>query len=1006
MKNNTIFLLFIFSLGIVFCHNTYAQTDTEYRTVSGQIVDKDNEPVAKAKVITVLAKNVVETGENGEFTVEISGEEADFLRVVKKGYESQSMFVSADLEAPIVLQEAPYLYGTNDLKIPYLDLKSSKNVSAINTITGEELRTFPSIQFLEALEGRLPGLTMSQNDYTPGAEWVTGLVRGEPAIYYIDGIQRNPRDLTVYEIDKVEVIKDFSGRATLGISGASPIVWITTIKGQENKNEINITAETGYSEAANLPNYLDSYNYATLYNEALANDGLDPLYSQEALDAYQTGNNTLRYPNVDYYDRYVKDFSRFTRANVDFQGGSDKVTYFSNLNYVGSGGYEEVGQETTYDRYKIRGNVDIKLTDFMRMNINLSGTYGRAEFPNQGDGAARYNMFSILSSYPSNATPIWYEDQLIVSDNYPVNLTNELVYGGYAESTELNTQNLVSLLIDLESVAKGLEFYASAALDANNVLVNNLGGTAALYRRVTGTDNELERVVEQEVQSNMYNGDDSYDRRISAMANLSYKFVKEEHDLDLDLSYYQSMQENRVVIRNYQPDRIQDLGFRANYLYDGKYALQFDASYTGNMRLPDGERFNFYPTVGAAWNVSEESFLKNSNVVDYLKLYSSYGIMGVNNFNFGGTYNPYYLYETLWQNVGTWTSGIEGQRSGADNIYEVLQYGSTGFSLPERQYFNIGFKSEFFDRKIALEANYFDQKDVDILSPMSNFTPSIYGTGGFLPIQNFEEFRRYGVDGMVQYNDEFGDFKVSLGVNAMYLRSENLVVDEPAALAEYRQRAGNGDDVLFGYNALGLYQSQSEIDSRGVTQSWGTLAPGDIMYEDYNNDGVITEQDIHAIGHAPRIAYGINISLAYKGFDLFVSANGRANGEVMLNGTYFQNNTTNNNYSEAMLDRWPVSNNMPRLTTVSQNNYQTSSFWLEDGAYLNLRNVQLGYTFPNSISRKLNMQELKLFLRGRNLASFSKIHSEYGLNPEYLSLLGINAYPISRTLTFGLSTKF
>ncbi len=176
------------------------------------------------------------------------------------------------------------------------------------------------------------------------------------------------------------------------------------------------------------------------------------------------------------------------------------------------------------------------------------------------------------------------------------------------------------------------------------------------------------------------------------------------------------------------------------------------------------------------------------------------------------------------------------------------------------------------------------------------------------------------------------------------------------------------------------------------------------MYEDYNNDGVITEQDIHAIGHAPRIAYGINISLAYKGFDLFVLANGRANGEVMLNGNYFQNNTTNNNYSEAI--RWPVSNNMPRLTTVSQNNYQTSSFWLEDGAYLNLRNVQLGYTFPNSISRKLNMQELKLFLRGRNLASFSKIHSEYGLNPEYLSLLGINAYPMSRTLTFGLSTKF
>ncbi len=1005
MKNNTIFLLFIFSFCFGFHQKMNAQDDSEIKDISGRVVDADNNPLSNVKVIALLSKDEVLTNENGGFNIKIISGQSNFLRFKKEGYQTSSMFVENNIDEPVQLVNVPYLYGTNQLEIPYLQLKPKNNISSINTITGDELRSFPSIQFLEALQGRLPGLVMSQDDYTPGAEWVTGSIRGEAAVYYIDGIQRNPKDLTVYEIDKVEVIKDLSGRAALGISGASPVVWITTKKGKENVNEINITAETGISEAVALPNYLDAYNYTTLYNEALENDGLSAFYSQEDLEAYQSGNSTLRHPNINYYDKYVKDYSRFTRANVDFQGGNKKLTYFSNINYVGSGGYEDVGQETTYNRYKIRGNVDIKLNDFMKMNVNLSGTYGRAEYPNAEGGAGRFNMFDILSTYPSNATPVWHDDKLIISDNYPLNLTNELVYGGYAESTELNTQNLVSLLVDLDNITKGLEFYASAALDANNVLVNNKGGTAALYRRV-GDNDALERVVEQVVEPSMQNGNDYYDRRLTGMANLSYEYADDYNELNMDLSYYHALQEERITISNYQPNRIQDLAFRANYVFDKKYVVQFDGSYTGNMRLKEGERFNFYPTVGAAWNVSEESFLKNSSFINYLKLYSSYGVMGVNNFNIPGNYNSYYLYQTLWQNTGTWTTGIEGQKSGADNIYNVLQYASSSFSLPERRYFNIGLKTEILDRKIALETNYFNQNDVDILSVKSNFTPSLYGTGGFLPVQNFGETRKYGVDGMIQYNDEFGDFKVSLGLNTQYLRSKNVVVDEPVALANYRKQAGKDADAFIGYKALGLYQSQEEIDSRGVTQSWGTLAPGDIKYEDYNDDGVINEQDMHYFGgHVPRISYGINISLAYKGFDLYVLANGRANGKVMLNNSYFQNNSTTDNYSEVMLDRWPVTNTMPRLTTISQNNYQDSSFWLEDGTYLNLRNVQLGYTFPSALSRKLNMQQLRLYVRGRNIASFSKIHKKYGLNAENLSS-GISMYPISRTVTFGLSTKF
>ncbi|MCF8346694.1 MAG: hypothetical protein K9G38_05740 [Bacteroidales bacterium] len=328
------------------------------------------------------------------------------------------------------------------------------------------------------------------------------------------------------------------------------------------------------------------------------------------------------------------------------------------------------------------------------------------------------------------------------------------------------------------------------------------------------------------------------------------------------------------------------------------------------------------------------------------------------------------------------------------------------YNLPKRSYFNLGVQSQFLAKALSVEANYFYQKDYDQISLMGSYTPSLFGTGGFLPVTNFGESMNWGVDGLVQYTDNVGDFYYSIGVNMLYMRGKYLVVDEPVALDDYRKRAGKDSDLFWLYESEGLYQSEDEISSRDIAQSWGTVQPGDISYADYNEDGVIDEKDIHTTGnHSPRLFFGINLSLKYKAIGLQLTGQGRADGEMLLSGNpYFIANSAGQNYSELMLDRYPVTNNYPRMTTQSQNNAQSSTFWLANAAYFSLKNIELSYTLPGNTIKNMPMRNVKVFIRGKNLLTVSEL-SQYGIEPEN-TWAGIYTYPLYRTFTFGVSCMF
>lgn len=1007
-------LVFFVALGIFSSSALYAQ-DEELPTtqITGKVLAQDGQGISNVLISSFLSKDETMTDAGGNFTITVASLGSDQLVMQKEGFQFKVVELSeGDVDEEELVMIENDIFQNQDVSLPYQTLSANRNVSAINTLSGDDLRSYPANSFLESLIGRVPGLSVGSSSNKPGFENFYVSIRGVQAKIYIDGIEREATDISVYEVESVQVLKDFSSRAALGITGVNPVLWITTKIGKSYNKNISVSAEYGFSSPTSLPKMLPSYQYAMLYNEALANDGQDPLYSNEELEAYRTGNDPLYYPNVDYYDRYVKSSTPYRRANITFSGGDARVNYFSLLDYVGSEGLEAVGQQTNSDRFKLRGGANIKLNDFIQMNVNLSGTYGNQKYPNTGSGAGTYDMFNILSNYPSNAHAIYFQDSLLLtSDNYPINLDNDLKYSGYAAAVNLNTQNNASLIVDLNSVLEGLSFKGKAAFDIYSNMTNSKGGTAALYRLLP--DNQVERIQEEVVETGLNLGNDDFTRRTVGSMQFDYVRTFGPHALNMNAIYFQGLTESRVRVGNYQPEKKQDFSYRANYSFDNRYTVQLDLTYSGSMRMPVGEQFGLYPTIGAAWIASNESFLSSAGGLDFLKFFSSFGIMGNDDFrmNWSGdldafsTYNPYYLYRTLWQNIGGWSSGIPGNSGSDGSLYAIQQQGSSNYSLPKRSYFNLGMQTEFLDRLFSVELNYFYQKDYNQLSQNFGKTPTLFGTGGFLPVSNYGSSNVWGFDGLIQIKDNFGDFYYTLGANFSYLRSKYLDVDEPVALDDYLKRSGKEADLLWLYNSEGLYQSAEEITERNISQSWGTVQPGDIRYTDYNNDGIVDEKDRYSTDiHSPRLHYGLNLTLKYKNLGLFVSGAGVANGETVFGQSLYVN-STQRNYSEIMLDRYPISNDLPRLTTQSQNNSQGSTFWLVNGAYFSLKSVEISYSLPYTVAQKIAMRNCTLFARGKNLLSVSELKQKYDVDPESPTA-GYYGYPLYRTFSFGVSCKF
>jgi len=676
--------------------------------------------------------------------------------------------------------------------------------------------------------------------------------------------------------------------------------------------------------------------------------------------------------------------------------------------YQKEGGFEAYGNKgRQMQTFNLQGNVDTKFSDAITLHANVAGYSATKRYPGaysntpNADGShtnGTFLLYTLANRYP-NAYPIFTaKDSAGGTASYKDNPYGGEAQSGYTTEGYLRIQNDLGFDIKLDKLVKGLSFKPNYSFDIyhkqNLRKLNTVGIYSVASYDLDGnpaTYNTLQTPVKATSQSL---GDNDYGRRWAVTGALAYQKISGKHALDADLIYFISKSVNAGDLQDYKR---QNLGLRVNYNYSGKYTLEAALSYTGSQSYAPEKRFKYFPAFGAGWLISKENFLKNSSSFNFLKLNAGWGIMGdgniaVNQYRESWGNTPNYAFSTAVSGVTT----------------QLNQVASSMLDWPKEREIDLNLEARMFN-KIAWKLSYFDYLQYDLLSKGANVTPSINGGVNFLPWSNFGKTGLKGVEAELSYSGSAGKVNYQVGTHFTYSKSNKLLVDELPDPNFVTQ--GSSFDAIRGYHAIGTY-SQDEINQIVAGSSSlalpsymdpKALRAGNIKYADLNGDKIINGYDTRIIGNnAPRIMYGGDIKLSYKGFDLYVMLVGYGQYKRYLNNSYYQVFSTRK-YSNVIVDGLPNGKPYPQLTTGSgTNDFQTSDYWIVGGGFLKIKNISLSYSLPAKVTGHLKMPDVKLFLYGTNMVTFSKIKD---LDPESLNA-GLADYPLFRTFAAGLSVTF
>lgn len=885
-------------------------------------------------------------------------------------------------------QEVNVLFGTQ---------KYGRFVGNTSSIKGDDLTTYPALMVNEALAGRLPGPFMMQNNGEPGENSFTSYIRGNVGGYItlIDGVERPLGTYDIDQIEEIRVLKDPVSKALYGGRTSNGIIMITTKRGKNIKSEFKVNVQGGIKMPSRLPGYLNSYDFATRYNQALANDNISVGgYSQEALNAYKNHTMPYKYPDVDYYDQFLNSSMNIMRVNAEYYGGNERTVYFIHAGYQNEGGLEAYGdKKTKFNAFTLQGNLDTRFSDNILLHANAIGYIGSKQSP--GD----FKFETLSSRYP-NAYPILVgRDSIGGTSSWRDNPYAEQTQKGYRKENLVMIQADLGLEFKLDAIVKGLSFKPAFSMDIfHNQQLNKIH-RPAIYNISSfdsyGNPLTFNTIQTQQLATSQSMGTSEYTNRWAFTGILGYGREFGKHQLNADLVYYLA---KLTTVEQLYDSKIQSLGLRANYTFNGKYTVEGVLNYTGTQSLHPDKRFKIFPAAGVSWLASGEEFLKDVSWLDYLKLNASWGVMG------DGSMDP-----NLWRE--TWSAG------GDYSFNNSLQNKLVQMDRPESKNLNWPKQREI---DLSIEANilkhfygkftWFDYLQTGMFSQKTNLMPGILGGGEFIPYVNFGETALRGIEVELAYAARINkDMSIRVGTHLTYSKSERKKVDELPD-PDY-STVGLPDDAIRGYKAIGTY-TQAEIDAIKAGTSDlalpsymdpNELKVGNIKYADINGDKVLNKYDTKVIGNStPRIMYGLDLTLNYKGFELNMLFSGYGKYDRLLNNTYYQVYSTRK-YSDVLVDGLPNGNPHPMLTTGSgTNDFQTSDYWIANGSFLKLRNAALSYTLPNSVSSRFFMKNLKFSLYGTNLLTFSKIKAS---DPESLNA-GINQYPLFTTLALGFSATF
>lgn len=1030
---------------LVSAQSAFAQKEKAKEvSVYGTVKNEQGVPLMGVQVSIQDSFIDTETDEMGYF--EITAPSAGSVIVFRADAYLEFVYPVKDDEfIDVVLKEAPIGQGINDgVQMPWGLTQRRNLTSNVPTVGNDVLSQSPVMSLGNALSGRLPGLIIKQVAGRPGYDEATLRIRGSRTLVdgatngmtvygvatpliIVDGFERNFAELDASEIESFSVLKDAASTALYGMRGANGVVLVTTKRGITNKRTIDFKVSSGIVAPTRLPEFVDSYNYASLYNEARRNDGLSPMYTEEDLELYRTGASPLTHPNVDYYDEFLKDFTMQKQASLSMRGGNKLVRYFVVLAYNSQDGLlDKTGEnpdfrtKLSYNKYNLRSNVDVNLTDWLVFSGDVSGRIEDRRYPYT-------DMADILSSFmtPSNAYPISFkgidpvlnQEILMLGGNslYKNNPLGYLSYSGYNESTRRYYQATAKMKADLSKfITKGLSLEGSFYLDGYNAYRVEKSRTFSVWEYSKAND-----------------GSDKYTQfgQESSLTSSGYYEVDRYNGLDLSLKYNRAFGKHAVngmvfyarQSREYRQANISDkkyenLAFWANYTYDNKYFLDISGSYMGSDKFYDTKnRKLFYPAVGASWVVSQENFMKGSKSwLDYLKLNVSYGITG----------NDQYTVKDINDNeerypgrVRWWT--YSSQQYFGTALTSVVFVKEGRFSNPnvtteKARMLNIGLESYMFNHRLTFTGDVWKEHRTDAFTVGLGSTPWVIGLlDSRLPIGNEGVIDSYGFEASLKWADKIGDFSYSVGGYVDW--NDTKIVNMAEPYREYENLVQTGKRTLqsFGLISLGLFKDWDDINS-SPAQTFGSYQPGDIKYKDVNGDNIIDSNDIVPLGdgYFPRLNCALDINLQYKGFYVSALFQGVGLRHAYLSSGSMKAFADNHNAGAVALGRFRTFEDgttnhatatYPRLTTLANdNNYRASSYWFYDASFIRLKNAEIGYNVSDKALKGTNVSGIRIFLNAYNAFTLTKLPY---FDPEDVSA-GSSRYPQIKIYNLGVNLTF
>ena len=955
----------------------YSTVALAQETISGVVKDKQGNPV-KGALITLVSSPSTKaiTSTMGLFTLQ-----AEVGSMIQVNYaDAKLLQLWADEETvEIVLDEESDLVANQSFYRSAL-----RNTSAVSTIGTEEIERNSTKSPYDIMTGQMAGLvTLDNNGYDAQPDRIIrgrGNFGGSP-VYVVDGVIRLVGNINPADIESITVLKDGPALALYGTQAANGAIVITTKRGQYNTNDIEVRYTRGAGIPINVPQMADAATYAQAMNEALYYDGLSAKYTDDDIALFQDGSSPYTHPNVNWLDEMTRDFGSNNLLDVAFRGGGDKLRYYTAVNYKNNYGLLN-NDYTKTDRYNsqardfelgARMNLDVDVTKSTLVKFNLQGVLRQAHNTNSLD-----KLFQNALGTPANAMPIKTETGFWgASDLYRKNPIAEMSDIGFYRTDTRLLQADLRIQQDLSSLLSGLRVDVAVAFD-NNVIYQETGKQSYLYGiyvadsvKVGGLKSDLD--ISNSGYASQY-------MHMLLEGGLHYDNAFGKHAVNASLIYRQESNENSGQNNSFYHQHL--IGM-VGYNYANRYLLDVLMNYSGTAVLPKGDRFNVYPSIGAAWLINNEDFMKDVEIVDMLKLRASYGITSIDNI----------AYELDRQ----WFTGAGGYFVGANN---GTFGGSTMLSVPpvpdlqieKSSKYNIGVDAQLFGGLTLTADAYMDQRR-NMLIPGETSVSGVVGQS--IPKVCRGAMDSKGLEFSAMWEQEISNVNYYIGGNVAYM-TNNVIENGEAIPAEpYLSSKGHVYNQAFGLIADGYFDDQAEIDAAPV-HTFSAVRPGDVKYVDQNGDNKIDANDRQAIGFStflPEYYYGISLGFETHGFGVDAVFQGLANYSKFLNTADVHYPLRNNgNISTWYLEdnvRWTEGTketaNLPRLSTLTNdNNYQKSTQWLVDAGYFKLRNLNVYYNLPEAVLNKMNMEKFQIFLRGNNLFSFDNVATsnveDFGIN--------------------------